>query len=443
MAPLRLGVATSAFQIEGASAIDGRGPSIWDDFCAQPGRILDGSNGSTACDSYARTGDDIALLRELGVAGYRFSIAWPRIQPFGTGAANQAGLDHYSRFVDELLSAGITPMVTLYHWDLPAPLEQAGGWPARDTAHRFADYAELVATRLGDRVEQWITHNEPWCAAFLGYAAGVFAPGRTDPADAFRAAHHLLLSHALAAERVRAVASGASVGLALNLTPVHAADGADPEAVRVVDGIQNGLWLDPLLDGRYPDLPHLAQAVPDPADDLAFVHGSADWLGINYYTPFRVGVPLPERAGVGQEVDAYPGAPPFSFHPTPPLTRMGWEVDPEGLAQVLRRVAEQAPGLTLRVTENGAAFPDVRDAQGAVLDRDRIDYLAGHLSVVERVRVEGVPVTDYLAWSLLDNFEWAQGYTQTFGLVSVEPGTLRRVPKASFAWYAEQVRSRR
>ena len=442
MRPLGFGVATSAFQIEGASQDEGRGPSIWDVFCAIPGTVLDGSDGSVACDSYHRGEQDLALLVELGVTSYRFSIAWPRVQPAGSGGVNQAGLDHYSRLVDRLLELGIRPLPTLYHWDLPQPLEAAGGWPERTTAFRFADYSGLVADALADRVQVWTTHNEPWCTAFLGYAAGVFAPGRREPAAAYRAAHHLLLSHALAAEQVRGRRADAEVGIVLNLAPVHAEPGVDPGAVDVVDAIQNRLWLDALSHGTYPEVvPHVSDHLED---DLAAISGSADWVGVNYYTPFRVGAPSGRVDAVGQDVDAYPGAPPFSFCPRAPYTAMGWEVDASGLEAVLVRVAETFPGVALRVTENGASFPDdVLAADGSVVDEDRIAYLRGHLGAVDRARSAGVPVLDYVAWSLLDNFEWAQGYTQTFGLVSIEAGSLRRVPKTSFGWFAEQVRTRR
>lgn len=442
MQPLQYGVATSAFQIEGASTADGRGPSIWDEFCTRPGVVLDGSDGTVACDSYRRVEDDLALLVELGVTSYRFSIAWPRVQPTGSGAVNPAGLDHYARLVDRLLELGIRPLPTLYHWDLPQPLEDAGGWPVRDTALRFADYSGLVADRLADRVQVWATHNEPWCTAFLGYAAGVFAPGRREPDAAYRAAHHLLLSHALGAEQVRARRADAEVGIVLNLAPVHAEPGVDPAAVDAVDAIQNRLWLDALTGGRYPAV------VPDVSDvldaDLTLIAGSADWLGVNYYTPFRIGPPDAAVDAVGQDVHAFPGAPDFSFHPRPPFTSMGWEVDATGLEAVLLRVAEALPGIPLRVTENGASFPDATLADdGSVVDSDRISYLREHLAAVQRARSAGAPVLDYVAWSLLDNFEWAQGYTQTFGLVAVEPGSLRRVPKASFAWFAGHVRAGR
>ncbi|MFN2538164.1 MAG: GH1 family beta-glucosidase [Mycobacteriales bacterium] len=423
------GVATSAYQVEGAVDVDGRGPSTWDEFCTRPGTILDGSDGRTACDSYHRFGEDLALLVDLGVDAYRFSIAWPRVQPSGSGAPNEKGLDYYENVVDHLLAKGIRPFPTLYHWDLPLPLEQDGGWPVRDTALRFAEYGELVADRLGDRVDTWATLNEPWCTALLGYAAGVFAPGRQEPARGYDAVHHLLLGHALGAERIRAAHPGSQVGIVLNLTTVRTEPLGDPRAADVVDAWQNRVWLDALVDGRYPDV--LGDPTALQADDLAAVQGSADWLGINYYTPFRIGPPVGDTGAVGQDVDAFPGAPPFSFAPRAPLTTMGWEVDPHGLVEVLRATAARAPGVPLRVTENGGAFAD---------DADRIRYLEGHLAALES---SGVEVQDYFAWSLMDNFEWAQGYTQRFGLVSVEPDTLRRVPKGSFDWYRAYIARQR
>ena len=429
------GVATSAFQIEGAYDEDGRGLSTWDEFCTRPGAVLDGSDGRVACDSYHRVDDDLRLLGDLGVSAYRFSIAWPRVQPTGQGPVNAAGLDFYDGLVDRLLERGIRPFPTLFHWDLPLALEQAGGWPARDTAHRFADYALVVADRLADRVPTWATMNEPWCTAFLGHAAGVFAPGVRDPRRAFDAAHHLLLGHALAAQAVRAAHPGTEVGIVLNLTTVRCDPDGDPAAADVVDALQNRLWVDALVDGTYPSaLPALAGR----EDDLAVVRGSADWIGVNYYTPFRIGPPAPAAGGVGQDVDAFPGAPGFSFAPRPPLTTMGWEVDPSGLLDTLQWLAGRAPGLPLRVTENGGAFPDPPGEP----DLDRVDYLRTHLAALDAAVAAGVPVRDYFAWSLLDNFEWAQGYTQHFGLVTVEPGTLRRVPKASYAFYAALIAAR-
>jgi beta-glucosidase len=419
------GVATSAFQVEGATETDGRGPSTWDEFCSRPGAILDGSDGRTACDSYHRFDEDLGLLERLGVDAYRFSLAWPRIQPTGSGAVNAKGLDYYDGMVDALLAKGIRPFPTLFHWDLPLALEQAGGWPARDTVHRFVDYALAVVDRLGDRVTTWATMNEPWCTAMLGHAAGVFAPGHREPARAYDAAHHLLLAHALAGQALRSRLPGADVGIVLNLTTVRLEPDGDPAAADLVDAWQNRLWVDALVDGRYPDALGEPEALQE--GDLAVIRGSADWLGINYYTPFRIGPASSGSDAVGQDTDAFPGTPAFSFAPRPPLTTMGWEVDPQGLVDVLRETASRTGELPLRVTENGGAFED---------DQDRIAYLEGHLAALEDA---GVPVVDYFAWSLLDNFEWAQGYTQRFGLVAVEPETLQRVPKGSFHWYAEHI----
>ena len=443
--PLGYGVATSSYQIEGATDVDGRGPSIWDRFCAVPGAVADDTDGAVACESYERVEDDLALLEQLGVTAYRFSIAWPRVCPGGDGAVEPRGLDYYERLVDGLLARGIRPFPTLYHWDLPQPLEDAGGWPVRATAERFADYASVVAGRLADRVPTWATMNEPWCSAFLGYAAGVHAPGRHEPDAAYAAAHHLLLGHALARAAVQAVRPDAQVGIVLNLAPVRAEPDADPGAVDMVDAIQNRLWLDPLAGDGYPDAllrrtPALGAGGVVRDNDLATIAGSADWLGINYYTPYRIGAARGSSGAVGQAASAYPYAPSFSFRPREPRTAMGWEIDPSGMVDVLRATATRLPGMPLRVTENGAAFADAAQAaDGSVDDQDRIDYLRTHLDAVEQARAEGAPVVDYFAWSLLDNFEWAEGYRKTFGLVSIEPGSLRRVPKRSFAWYAERI----
>ena len=444
-APLAWGVATASYQVEGSTEADGRGPSIWDVFSARPGTIVDGSDGSTACGSYERLDEDLELVAGLGVGSYRFSIAWPRIQPTGRGAPLTAGLDYYERLVDGLLSRGLRPLPTLYHWDLPQALEDAGGWPARDTALRLADYAAVVGDRLGDRVQTWATLNEPWCSAFLGYAAGVHAPGRSEPEAAFAAAHHLLLGHALAAQALRSAVPGADAGIVLNLAPVHRDPEGDPGATDVVDAVQNRLWLDALVDGAYPSV---LGALADPAlvhdGDLAAVRGSAAWIGLNYYTPHRV--TSPERGlelgrPLGADSAAYPSAPPFSLAPREPVTAMGWEVDASGMEQQLRSLAERAPGVPLRVTENGAAYDDqVRAADGSIDDQDRIAYFDAHVAAVERARAAGAPVVEYVAWTLLDNFEWAYGYTKCFGLVEVESDTLRRIPKASYHWFAERVR---
>jgi beta-glucosidase len=442
---LAYGVATASYQIEGGLDEDGRGPSIWDTFAARPGAIIDGSDGSVACDSYHRYDEDIALVRGLGVGWYRFSISWPRILPEGTGRVETRGLDHYDRFVDATLAAGITPTATLYHWDLPQALEDRGGWLNRDTAEAFADYAMVVHERLGDRVQVWATHNEPWCAAYLGYAAGVHAPGRSEGPAGHRAAHHLTLGHGLAAQRLHA-AGVSDVGIVLNLAPFWP---EAPDAAAAVDGldaIRNRIWLDPLVDGAYDDgLLAVAPELRDPEvvrdGDLDLVRGSADWVGINYYTPFHVATATPGD-DPHPEAGAYPGVPPFSLVVREPITDIGWEVDASGLEQILLDTHRRT-GLPLLVTENGAAYADDRLVPGAeahvVDDQDRIGYLRDHIAAVEGARAGGADVRAYVVWTLLDNFEWAQGYTKTFGIVHVDPTDQTRTPKASYEWLARHV----
>jgi beta-glucosidase len=435
-APLQIGTATAAYQVEGAGG--GRGRSIWDVFAERPGAVADGSDGSVACDSYHRLDEDLALLERLGVDLYRFSVSWPRVQPDGRGRPVAAGLDHYDRVVDGLLARGITPFPTLYHWDLPQPLQEAGGWPSADLPPRFVEYALAVHERLGDRVPRWATMNEPWCSAFLGHGSGVHAPGVRDPQAAFAAAHHLLLAHGLAAGALRS--AGAEVGIVLNLYPVHAEGPEFADAARVVDEVQNTMWLDALLDGRYPN------AVPADlhrAEDLDRIRGSLDWLGVNYYTPLRIGAPEPDGSSADDQA-AYPGAGEFGLHPRGPLTTMRWEVEADGLRQVLTRVADRAPGLPLHVTENGVALPDAdRTPDGAVDDPQRIAYLRDHLAAVDAAREQGADVRSYIVWTLLDNFEWGWGYTQTFGVVEVDRATQDRRPKASFSWLAAEIARRR
>ena len=439
---LVLGTATASYQIEGAVAEDGRGPSIWDTFTRRPGAVRDGSDGSVACDSYHRLEEDLDLLVDLGAACYRFSVAWPRVLPLGVGAVEPRGLDYYDRLVDGLLERGVAPAATLYHWDLPQPLEDRGGWLDRGTAEAFADYAEVVHARLGDRVGLWATHNEPWCAAYLGYAAGVHAPGRREGGGAHVAAHHLMLGHGLAAERMRA-AGATTVGIVLNLAPIWP---ARPEAADLADGVdalRNRVWLDPLVDGAYDEgLLAVAPELADPAvvrpGDLDLVRGSADWIGVNYYTPVRPDRPQP-GAAPHPEQDAYPGVPPLGFDVRDPRTDIGWEIEPAGLEAVLRETYQRT-GLPLLVTENGAAMADTL-ADGRVEDQGRVDYLHDHLAAVEGARGAGVDVRAYLVWTLLDNFEWAEGYTKTFGLVHVDPADQTRTPKASFRWLAERSRA--
>jgi beta-glucosidase len=443
---LTFGVATASYQVEGASTKDGRGPSIWDTFSAVPGAIADGSDGSVACGSYDRIEDDLDLVAGLGVDYYRFSVAWPRVQPDGSGRVENRGLDYYDRLVDGLRARGVRPLPTLYHWDLPQPLEDAGGWPVRDTAERFADYAAIVVDRIGDRVESWATLNEPWCSAFLGHAAGIHAPGRRDAAAAYAAAHHLLLGHALVARHLR---GAASVGIVLNLAPIWPETEDAAAAAAAIDAVHNQIWLDPLLDGRYPEdilamAPGLADAGLVRDGDLDLIAGSLDWLGVNYYSPLRVATGVDESGASGQRPDAYPGAPPCRFAPREPRTAMGWEIEPKGLEELLVGLGRRAPELPLMVTENGAAFDDAaRRDDGSVDDPDRVDYLREHIDAVQRARAAGADVRTYVAWTLLDNFEWAEGYRKRFGLVEVEQETLRRVPKASYDWYARLVHAAR
>ncbi|HVA30243.1 MAG TPA: GH1 family beta-glucosidase [Gaiellaceae bacterium] len=425
------GAATSAYQIEGAADEDGRGRSIWDSFCEQPGAVLNGDTGAVACDFYHRYHQDIALMQKLGLDGFRFSIAWPRILPEGRGRVNQAGLDFYDRLVDNLLAADLRPFPTLYHWDLPQALEDAGGWPVRATAEAFAEYVELVAARLGDRILDWTTHNEPYCASWLGYGLGVHAPGRTDLADAAAAAHHVLLSHGLAVDVLRRECPGAEVGIVLDSWPVHPAsdDPRDAAAAAAADGFRNRLFFDPVLRGRYPDdvLERLGDAAPDVRDgDLATIAAPLDFLGANNYSRTVV------AAGDDGE--------PVEIAPTgAPTTAMGWEIYPDGIYEVLTRLHRDYDAPPLYVTENGAAFPDLRGDDGRIDDRDRIDYLESYLGAVARAIDEGVPVRGYFVWSLLDNFEWAFGYSKRFGLVYVDFETLQRIPKSSFYWYRDQI----
>ncbi|GAA0559797.1 GH1 family beta-glucosidase [Actinomadura livida] len=446
----RWGAATAAYQIEGAAGEGGRGPSIWDTFCRTPGKVLGGDTGDVAVDHYHRFPEDVRLMSDLGLTAYRFSISWSRVQPSGTGAFNQEGLDFYRRLVDALLDAGIEPWPTLYHWDLPQPLEDKGGWPERETAHRFAEYATHVHAALGDRVRHWTTINEPWCAAFLGYASGEHAPGRLDPAASLLAAHHQMLGHGLAIEAMRARTPDNRFGAAVNLYAVTPAtdDPADVDAARRIDGLQNRLFLDPLLLGRYPEdvLEDTSRYGFVPADaDLAVIGTPIDQLGINYYSRHTV-------AGTPGEA-AQTASSPFSTH-SPwvgsdhvrfvpagrPVTGMGWEIDADGLHEVLTRVHRDYPEVSLYITENGAGYDETPDGDGTVQDTGRIDYLDAHLRACHRAIADGVPLRGYFTWSLLDNFEWAWGYSKRFGLVHVDYATQRRVPKDSARWYAGVIR---
>jgi beta-glucosidase len=445
---LRLGVATSSHQIEGAAHVDGRGPSIWDTFAARPGTIADRRDATVACDHYHRLEQDLELLAWLGVDTYRFSIAWPRVQPDGV-EVEPRGLGFYDRLVDGLLERGIEPLATLYHWDLPQRLEDAGGWPSRAIVDRFATYAEVVARRLGDRVRRWSTLNEPWCSAFLGYHVGVHAPGRRDPAAAIAAHHHLLLAHGRAVRVLRAtVGEAAECSIVLNLAPARPLRGEDDaDAARLVDGTRNRVWVQPLLRASYPADVMDAWAPLADLDglhrdgDLAEIAAPLDLLGINYYHPLYVGH---RRADDERASPAGPGQGHLVEDPgPPPYTEMGWCQDATGLEEQLLALHRDAPGLPLAVTENGGAFPDPVGEGGVVEDADRIAYLDAHLRAVARAVEAGADVREYLVWTLLDNFEWAEGYRPTFGIVRVDRSNLARIPKASAHWYRDLLRRHR
>jgi beta-glucosidase len=441
------GAATASYQIEGAVAEGGRGQSIWDTFAHTPGAIDNGETGDVTVDHYHRYEEDVALLAEMGATHYRCSVAWPRLQPDARGRLNAAGVDFYSRLVDQLLGSGIQPWVTLYHWDLPQVLEDAGGWPERDTAYRFADYAAAVHERLSDRIQYWTTLNEPWCAAFLGYAAGVHAPGRTEPAAAVRAAHHLLLGHGLAVQAMRANGGGSTLGVTVNLYPVDPASDTpeDSDAARRIDGLANRLFLDPVLRGSYPaDVLDDLSGVADPAHlkdgDEAVIGTPVDVLGVNYYTRHVVRAGGPTAAPPGRR-SAWVGSTDVEFvFRGLPRTEMGWEVDPRGLYDVLTRVRRDYGPIPIYVTENGAAFPDRPGPDGTVSDPDRVRYLDSHFRSAHRAITDGVDLRGYFVWTLIDNFEWAFGFSKRFGLVYVDYGTQRRIPKDSARWFAEVTR---
>ena len=429
-AGFRLGTATSAYQIEGAAADDGRGPSVWDTFCATPGRIADGSTGAVACDHYHRVDEDLALLAELGAPGYRFSIAWPRVQPTGSGPANTAGLDFYDRLVDGLLAAGLEPMATLFHWDLPQALEDDGGWLNRATVERFADYAAMIGGRLADRVTHWIPVNEPNVVMNLGYATGVHAPGKALLFDAMPVAHHLLLGHGRAAIALRS-AGATSVGCANNHAPVWPAsdDDADVGASKLFDAVWNGMYIEPMLLGRYPvDLAPLLEDVMRDGD-MATIRQPLDFYGVNYYTPFRIGAAAEEAPM------------PFEFREVVgyPRTDLQWSVVPDALREwlIMFRARLRAAVPPIYITESGCAYNVGPDDAGVVDDQARIDYHAAHLTAVAEAMRMGVDVRGYYAWSLMDNFEWAEGYTPRFGLVHVDYETQQRTKKRSFQWYAD------
>ncbi|HEX5190768.1 MAG TPA: GH1 family beta-glucosidase [Streptosporangiaceae bacterium] len=429
------GVATAAYQIEGAVAEDGRGDSIWDTFCRRPGVIRDGHTGDVACDHYHRWEQDVALMADLGVTAYRFSIAWPRVQPGGKGPANEAGLDFYERLTDGLLAAGITPVPTLYHWDLPQPLEDEGGWLSRDTASRFADYASLAAGRLADRIGLWITLNEPFVVTAFGYALGIHAPGKALMTGALPTAHYQLLGHGLATAALRA-AGARQVMITNSYSPAWAASdsAADVAAAEAYDVLQNRLFTDPVLLGRYPDLGAFGvglggmDCVAD--GDLAVISAPVDGLGVNYYNPTRL--------------SALPDSPlPFQMEPIGgyPLTAFGWPIIPAGLTELLTTLRDRyAAALPpVYITENGCSVADEVASDGTVDDQPRISYLDGHVRAVHDAIEAGVDVRGYFEWTFTDNFEWSEGYHQRFGLVFTDFETQRRIPKASFAWYRDVI----
>lgn len=425
------GAATASYQIEGASTADGRGESIWDRFSHTPGKTANGDTGDIACDHYHRFREDVALMRDLGLKTYRFSIAWPRLFPLGSGPLNQPGADFYSRLVDALLEADILPVPTLYHWDLPQALQDQGGWPNRDTAYRFADYAEAAFRLLGDRVTRWITLNEPWCVAFLGYQSGEHAPGLQDRALCLQAGHTLLLAHGLAVERCRQAAPHAEIGITVNVSPAQPASSRaeDLEAAARYDAWMNRWFLDPIYRGEYPDALREAFGAELPVisgDEAAVISVPTDFLGVNYYSRTVV---ANQPAGDGLRIRTVPT-------PGAPVTEMGWEIYPDGLREILLHLNALYHPAAVYITENGAAFNDVLGENDAVDDEPRRVFLRDHFAAAHRAIQEGVPLRGYYVWSLMDNFEWAFGYTRRFGIVYCDYPTQRRIPKRSALWYS-------
>ncbi len=437
------GTATASYQIEGAPDVDGKGLSIWDTFTRVPGAIADGRTGDVADDHYRRFREDVAIMADLGVNSYRFSIAWSRIQADGTGPVNPAGIAFYRTLAEELLERGITPYATLYHWDLPQALEDRGGWLERDTAERFGEYAGLVATELGDVIGDWITLNEPWCSSFLSYAGGIHAPGRTVGAHAARAAHHLLLGHGRAVPAIRAASPTAKVGITLNLYSMRAASdsAADRDAERRIDGLVNRFFLQPVLTGGYPqdvlaDLGETEWFAEHATRDAADIAAPIDFLGINYYSRHVVADPPIGAEVVGEPAGlTYPGSESVLFVDTgAPRTAMGWPIHPEGMVDVLEMAHAYRPDLPLYITENGSAYPDTV-VDGEVEDEARRRYLEQHVMACSAALQQGLPLKGYFAWTLMDNFEWAWGYSRRFGLVHVDYATQKRTLKRSGTWF--------
>jgi beta-glucosidase len=430
-AGFHFGAATSAYQIEGAAHADGRGTSMWDTFAHTSGRIADNSTGDVACDHYHRTVQDIAMMRSLGHNAYRFSVAWPRVIPQGRGAVNTAGLDFYDRLVDQLLAQGIAPYATLYHWDLPQTLHEQGGWLNRDTCFAFAEFTEAVVRRLGDRVHSYATLNEPRCSATVGYQEGRHAPGLQDPAKALLAAHHLMLAHGLAVPVLRQYTQKAKIGVVLDVKPYYPLDASaqSQQTATRADGVFNRWFLDPIFLGRYPQDIWADRAAIAPhigTDDMRTIHQPLDSLGINYYTrglvDYDATLPYPHARDNNVDGAAY--------------TTMGWEIYPDGLKDMLIRIAQEYPVKDIYIAENGAALDDLV-IDGRVDDPVRVQYLQSHLAAVSQALHAGVPLSAYLAWSLMDNYEWGKGYTQRFGLCHVDFKTLQRIPKTSALWYRD------
>lgn len=451
-----IGAATAAYQIEGAHDADGRGPSIWDVFSHTPGRVIGGDSGDIADDHYHRLDEDLDLMSSLGLQAYRFSISWPRIQATGKGQANQRGIDFYSRLVDGLLARRIQPVATLYHWDLPQALEEQGGWPERDTAYRFAEYAAIMGAALGDRVAGWTTLNEPWCTAFLGYGSGAHAPGRSDDLAALRANHHLNLGHGLALRELRSTVTNPSAqySVTLNFHGLEEVDNSSPEAMERIDALAHRSFIDPMLHGRLSE-----RLISDTKEitnwdfvqpgDLDLIHQPLDFLGVNYY--YTTGVKMWDgvsprgtddghRSAVGSP---WPGSREVEFvSAAGPRTAMGWNIAPEGLEDLLVSLSKEFPRLPLMITENGAAFDDT-EVDGAVHDIDRVNYLQTHFQAAHRALQRGVDLRGYLVWSLLDNFEWGWGYSKRFGIVRVDYNTQQRIIKDSGKWLAATIAAQR
>ena len=451
-----IGSATASYQVEGAAHEDGRGPSIWDTFSRVPGKVVNGDTGDVADDHYHRLDEDLDLMKRLGLEAYRFSIAWPRVQPGGSGAANEKGLAFYSRLVDGLLERGIRPIATLYHWDLPQELEDAGGWPVRDTANRFADYAAIAGEALGDRVHTWTTLNEPWCSAYLGYGSGGHAPGRTSGADALAAVHHLNLAHGLGLQALRSTVSKADAqySVTLNFHVLRPGDENAEDAVRRIDALANRAFTSPMLLGQYDyDLLEDTASVTDwqfvQPGDLDVITQPIDFLGVNYYSTATVRTwdgTSPRQSNDGHKPSsgtAWPGSTDVEFlQQEGPFTEMGWNIAPDGLETLLLDLSARFPELPLVITENGAAFAD-EVIDGRVHDEKRVDYLRRHFVAAHRAIEKGVDLRGYLVWSLLDNFEWGYGYSKRFGIVHVDYDSLVRTPKDSALWLSELVREKR